>query len=150
MSLIGDILPKQNIILDLDVSSKKRIFEQIGLLLENQNGLARSEVFECLFAREKLGSTGLGQGVAIPHGRYAGIKEAVGVFIRVKEPVLFDAPDGKPVSLLFALLVPENANSVHLEVLSQLAAKFAIKSIREALLAAEDVDAVWQVLTTEI
>ncbi len=149
MSLVGDILPKQNIILDLDVSSKKRIFEQVGLLLENQAGLARSDVFECLFAREKLGSTGLGQGVAIPHGRYAGLKEAVGAFIRVKEPVLFDAPDGKPVSLLFALLVPENANSVHLEVLSQLAAKFAVKSVREELIAATDVDAVWQILSSE-
>ncbi len=150
MSLIGDILPEQNIILDLDVSSKKRIFEQVGLLLENHKDLSRGDVFECLFAREKLGTTGLGQGVAIPHGRYPGLKEAIGVFIRVKEPVLFDAPDGKPVSLLFALLVPENANSVHLEVLSQLAAKFSIKSVREALLSATEPRVVWQILTDEI
>ena len=149
MSLIGDILPIEHIVLDLDVGSKKRIFEQVGLLLENQKNLARADVFDCLFAREKLGTTGLGQGVAIPHGRYPGLKTAVGVFIRVKEPVLFDAPDGKPVSLVFALLVPEQANSVHLEVLSLLATKFSNKAVREQLLASEDAHQVRQLLVAD-
>lgn len=142
MSLIGNILPIDHIILDLDVSSKKRIFEQVGLLVENKIGVARSEVFECLFAREKLGSTGLGQGVAIPHGRTQGLKEAIGVFVRVKEPVPFDAPDGQPVNLLFILLVPEEATDVHLQVLSELAQKFSSKEIRERLLTAQDQQAV--------
>lgn len=137
MSLISDILPVENIILDLDVSSKKRVFEQVGLLIENHLGIARSEVFECLFSREKLGSTGLGQGVAIPHGRSPGLKTATGVFVRVKEAIAFDAPDGKPVWAMFILLVPEEATDLHLQVLSELAQKFSVKSIRERLQVAE-------------
>lgn len=136
MSLIGDILPVSNILPDLDVSSKKRAFEEIGLLLENQYGLPRNNVFECLFAREKLGSTGLGQGVAIPHGRSADVKETFGVFVRIKEAIAFDAPDGKPVNMIFTLIVPENATGKHLEVLSELADIFSSKEARERILQA--------------
>ncbi|KLT73100.1 PTS sugar transporter subunit IIA [Neisseria arctica] len=149
MSLIGEILPISHILLDLEVSSKKRLFEQVGLLLENEAGLARADVFDCLFAREKLGTTGLGQGVAIPHGRHASVKKAVGAFIRTKEPVAFDAPDGKPVSLVFVLLVPENATGQHLEVLSKLAGKFSQKAVREALMTATDPTEVQHLLTEE-
>ena len=148
MSLIGEILPMSHIVLDLEVSSKKRVFEQAGLLLENEAGLARADVFDCLFAREKLGTTGLGQGVAIPHGRHASVKKAVGAFIRTQEPVAFDAPDGKPVSLIFVLLVPENATGEHLEVLSKLAGRFSQKAVREALMSA-DAQEVRRILTEE-
>ncbi|HRL33870.1 MAG TPA: PTS IIA-like nitrogen regulatory protein PtsN [Neisseria sp.] len=148
MSLIGEILPLSHIVLDLEVSSKKRVFEQAGLLLENEAGLARADVFDCLFAREKLGTTGLGQGVAIPHGRHASVKKAVGAFIRTQEPVAFDAPDGKPVSLIFVLLVPENATGEHLEVLSKLAGRFSQKAVREALMSA-DAQEVRRILTEE-
>lgn len=148
MSLIGEILPLSHIVLDLEVSSKKRVFEQAGLLLENEAGLARADVFDCLFAREKLGTTGLGQGVAIPHGRHASVKKAVGAFIRTQEPVAFDAPDGKPVSLIFVLLVPENATDEHLEVLSKLAGRFSQKAVREALMSA-DAQEVRRILTEE-
>lgn len=149
MSLINEILPLSHIVLDLEVSSKKRIFEQAGLLLENEAGLARADVFDCLFAREKLGTTGLGQGVAIPHGRHTSVKKAVGAFIRTKEPVAFDAPDGKPVSLIFVLLVPENATGEHLEVLSKLAGRFSQKSVREALMAAATAEEVQRILQEE-
>ena len=148
MSLIGEILPLSHIVLDLEVSSKKRVFEQAGLLLENEAGLARADVFDCLFPREKLGTTGLGQGVAIPHGRHASVKKAVGAFIRTQEPVAFDAPDGKPVSLIFVLLVPENATGEHLEVLSKLAGRFSQKAVREALMSA-DAQEVRRILTEE-
>ena len=77
MNLISKLLPPSNVIVDLDVASKKRVFEQAGLLFENTHKIARSQVFDSLFAREKLGSTGLGQGVAIPHGRIKGLREAV-------------------------------------------------------------------------
>ncbi|MFS6938500.1 two-component system transcriptional response regulator [Neisseria animaloris] len=149
MSLISEILPLSHIVLDLEVSSKKRVFEQAGLLLENEAELARADVFDCLFAREKLGTTGLGQGVAIPHGRHASVKKAVGAFIRTKEPVAFDAPDGKPVSLIFVLLVPENATGEHLEVLSKLAGRFSQKSVREALMAAATPEEVQSLLNAE-
>ena len=106
MSLVAKLLPPANVLPDLAASSKKRLFEQVGLLFENRHGIARGVVFESLFARERLGSTGLGQGVAIPHGRIKGLKDALGAFVRLSQPVPFDAPDGAPVNLAFALLVP--------------------------------------------
>ncbi len=105
MNLIAKLLPPANVQVGLEASSKKRVFEQAGIMFENNQGIGRSTVFDSLFAREKLGSTGLGQGVAIPHGRIKGLKEAVGAFLRLAAPVQFDAPDGKPVSFLFVLLV---------------------------------------------
>ena len=147
MSIIGNILPVSHVLLDLEITSKKRLFEQVGLLLENEAGLVRAEVFDCLFSREKLGTTGLGHGVAIPHGRHASVKKAVGVFVRMKEPITFDAPDGKPVSLAMVLLVPENATGEHLEVLSELASKLSDKGIREALLQAPTVEEAHHILT---
>lgn len=107
MNLIAKLLPPANVVVGLEASSKKRAFEQAGLLFENNHGIGRSTVFDSLFAREKLGSTGLGQGIAIPHGRIKGLKDALGAFIRLAEPVPFDAPDGRPVAMLFVLLVPE-------------------------------------------
>ena len=136
MNLIAPLLPVSNVMLDVDVSSKKRVFEQVGLRFENNHQLARSQVFDSLFAREKLGSTGLGQGVAIPHGRIKGLKEALGALVRMKQPVPFDAPDGQPVGLIFVLLVPDRATDVHLQILSELAQMFSDKAFREQLLAA--------------
>jgi len=147
MSLVAKLLPLPNVLPDLAASSKKRLFEQIGLLFENQNGIARGTVFESLFARERLGSTGLGQGVAIPHGRIKNLKEAVGAFVRLAQPVAFDAPDGKPVSLVFALLVPEHATEKHLEILSELAQMFSDRALREAMALAADAAALHQVIS---
>lgn len=141
MSLLANILPVADIVLDLEAGSKKRVFEQAGLLFENNHGIARATVFDSLFAREKLGSTGLGQGVAIPHGRIKGLKEARGAFLRLSAPVSFDSPDGKPVSLLFVLLVPEQANELHLQILSELAQRFSDRGFRESLAAAPDPEA---------
>ena len=144
MNLIAKLLPPSNIVLDLDVTSKKRIFEQAGLLFENNQGIARSLVFDSLFAREKLGSTGLGQGVAIPHGRIKGLKEAIGAFVRLATPVPFDAPDGKAVNLAFVLLVPEQATEQHLQILSELAQMFSDRELRERLTSDPDVAALHQ------
>ena len=138
MSLLAKLLPADNILLDLEAGSKKRVFEQAGLLFENNNGIARATVFDSLFAREKLGSTGLGQGVAIPHGRIKGLKEARGAFLRLAAPVPFDSPDGKPVSLLFVLLVPEQATEQHLQILSELAQRFSDRTFRDAIANAAD------------
>lgn len=142
MNLIAKLLPPANIIVDLEASSKKRVFEQAGLMFENNQAIARSLVFDSLFARERLGSTGLGQGVAIPHGRIKGLREAVGGFLRLATPVQFDAPDGRPVNLLFVLLVPEQATEHHLQILSELAQMFSDKSFREQLANAADAAAI--------
>ncbi len=136
MNQIAKLLPIANVLLDLDVGSKKRVFEHAGLLFENNHNIARSLVFDSLFAREKLGSTGLGQGVAIPHGRIKGIKDAVGALVRMREPIPFDAPDGQPVGLIFVLLVPERATDLHLQILSELAQMFSDQSFRGWLSAA--------------
>lgn len=136
------LLPAAHVVVDLDAGSKKRVFEQAGLLFENNVGIARSVVFDSLFAREKLGSTGLGQGIAIPHGRIKGLKQAVGAFLRLSAPVPFDSPDGRPVSMLFVLLVPEQATEEHLQILSELAQRFADRTFREALTAAPDAAAI--------
>lgn len=138
MNLIAPLLAPTNIIVGLDASSKKRVFEHAGLMFENHQGLARSVIYDALFAREKLGSTGLGQGVAIPHGRIKGLREAAGAFFRLAEPVQFEAPDGKPVSLIFILLVPESATEFHLRLLSELAQMFSDRDFRDALLQADD------------
>ncbi len=142
MNPLTNILPVSQVLLDLDVSSKKRVFEQAGMLFETHLGLARSIIFDSLFAREKLGSTGLGQGIAIPHGRIKGLKQAAGAFMRLATPVPFDSPDGRPVNLLFVLLVPEQATDQHLQILSELAQRFADRSFREALQLAPDPAAV--------
>jgi nitrogen PTS system EIIA component len=148
MSLVAKLLSPSNVLTDLQVSSKKRLFEQAGLLFENHHGVARSQVFDSLFAREKLGSTGLGQGVAIPHGRIKGLKEAQGAFLRLAQPVPFEAPDGNPVSLVFVLLVPEKATEKHLQILSELAQMFSDKALREAMMQAADAAALHGLITT--
>lgn len=142
MNPLANLLSADQVLLDLEASSKKRVFEQAGMLFENRLGLARSTIFDSLFAREKLGSTGLGQGVAIPHGRIKGLKNAVGAFMRLVTPVPFDSPDGRPVDLLFVLLVPEQATEQHLQILSELAQHFSDRAFREKLQAAADPSAV--------
>lgn len=147
MNLIAKLLPPSNIALDLDLTSKKRLFEQAGLLFENNQGIARSKVFDSLFARERLGSTGLGQGIAIPHGRIKGLKEAVGAFVRLVTPVPFDAPDDNPVSLVFVLLVPEQATERHLQILSELAQMLGDRELRTRLVGESDATLLHQAIT---
>ena len=142
MNPLSNLLTPALVLLDLEAGSKKRVFEQAGILFESHLGVARSVIFDSLFAREKLGSTGIGQGIAIPHGRIKGLKQAAGAFIRLAAPVPFDSPDGRPVSLLFVLLVPEQATEEHLQILSELAQRFAERSFREALAAAADAPAI--------
>lgn len=147
MSLISKILTPECVLLDSESASKKRVFERVGILFENTQHIARSQVFDSLFAREKLGSTGLGQGVAIPHGRIKGLKEALGALVRMKSPIPFDAPDGQAVALIFVLLVPDRATDVHLQILSELAQMFSDRAFRERLLAAPGAPELHQLIT---
>jgi len=145
MSQIASLLPTGNILLDLDAASKGRLFEAVGVLFEANQGLAKKVVVDSLHAREKLGSTGLGQGIAIPHGRIRGLAEAQGAFVRLKSPIPFDAPDGKPVAQVFVLLVPAQATEKHLQLLSELAQMFSEASFRESLASPTDADGVRKV-----
>jgi PTS system nitrogen regulatory IIA component len=138
MNPIAELLPANNVIANLDVGSKSELFAAFGRLFENGSGLKGDLVAGSLHAREKLGSTGLGQGIAIPHGRIKGLREARGAFARLKTPIAFDAPDSRPVSNVFVLLVPEHATEQHLQLLSELAQMFSEKRFREALALATD------------
>ena len=138
MSQIAELLPAGNILLDLDAGSKSSLFDAVASLFEASHGLSRRLVVDSLLAREKLGSTGLGQGIAIPHGRIRGLTEAQGAFVRLKSPIPFDAPDGKPVALVFVLLVPEQATEQHLQLLSELAQMFSETRFRESLASSAD------------
>ena len=137
MTHIADLLPSSNVLLGVDAPSKSRLFDAIGALFERTMGLSRQLVVDSLATREKLGSTGLGQGIAIPHGRIKGLPEARGAFARLAEPIAFDAPDGKPVSQVFVLLVPEHATEEHLQLLSELAQMFSDRAFRDELRVAD-------------
>jgi len=148
MNRISELLDPRSILLGVDASSKKRVFETAGLMFEEQRGIARAKVFDSLFARERLGSTGLGDGIAIPHGRIKGLAEAVAGVVRLAEPVAFDAPDGKPVSVLIFLLVPEQATQHHLELLSEVAEMLSDTRLRESLFTLRDASLLHQVIAT--
>ena len=147
MSLIASILLRADVVSRSNATSKKRVFEEAALLFEAQQGLDRDLVFEKLFARERLGSTGLGHGVAIPHSRIEGLDEVAAAFIRLATPIPFDAFDDEPVKLIFVLLVPCDANDTHLHILAELAQMFSNPVFREQLLAAADADTLHALLT---
>lgn len=148
MTLISGLLPLSRVLVDLDVASKKRVFEQVGLIFENELGIGAGVVYDSLFARERLGSTGLGHGIAVPHGRIKGLKEAVGAFVRLRHAVPFEAPDGNPVGLVFVLLVPEKATDVHLQILSELAEMFSDRTLREQLESMPDAASLHRLIVT--
>ena len=133
MNRLAAILPPAQVLVGVDATSKKRAFEEAGLLFENLHGLSRATVTDSLFARERLGSTGLGHGVAIPHGRVKGLKAPMAALMQLASPVGFDAPDEVPVRLLIFLLVPEAATQKHLEILSEIAEMLSDAALREKL-----------------
>lgn len=147
MNLISKLLLPGNILLDSESTSKKRVFERVGLLFENSHQISRSQVFDSLFAREKLGSTGLGQGVAIPHGRVKNLREGIAAFVKTQNAIPFDSPDGLPVNMIFVLLVPERATDLHLQLLAELAQMFSNKSFREQLQNSNDPAVIYQLFT---
>jgi PTS system nitrogen regulatory IIA component len=134
MNHISPLLSLDTVLLDLDFSSKKKLFEHTGDLFSRQLGLKSSDVFNSLFERERLGSTALGYGIAIPHGRIKGLAKATGAFYRLKTPLEFDAPDTQPVTLCCVLLVPKEANEEHLQILGELAQLFGDETMRTRML----------------
>lgn len=122
---LSAILTPARVASGLVVTSKKKALEELSRLLAQGAGLDEQDILNGLSAREKLGSTGLGHGVAIPHGRLNGVKNSVGAFVRLKHPVDYDAHDGQPVDLLFGLIVPAAATEEHLKHLASIAEKFS-------------------------
>ena len=135
MNRLSTILPVTHVLVDVEVTSKKRAFEEAGLLFESLHGLNRAMVADSLFARERLGSTGLGHGVAIPHGRIKGLKNPMAAVFLLRQAIGFDSPDEAPVSLLIFLLVPEASTQKHLEILSEIAELLSDAQVRHRMMA---------------
>lgn len=138
MNRLSSILPAAQVLVGVDATSKKRAFEEAGLLFESLHGLSRALITDSLFARERLGSTGLGHGVAIPHGRIKGLKSPMAAVFQLASPIGFDAPDEQPVVLLIFLLVPEAATQKHLEILSEIAELLSDAPLREKIKSSAD------------
>jgi PTS system nitrogen regulatory IIA component len=136
---VSELLDLDRISCNTHAASKKRVLEQLSqLLASSQSQLSQNQVFDSLLSRERLGSTGLGRGVAIPHGRVSGSDKTVLAMIKLQEGVDYDAVDQQPVDLLFALLVPEHSTEEHLQLLSQLAQMLSDAELVDRLRSAAD------------
>ena len=146
-NVLRGLLTFDRILYDTPISSKKRLLEELALLLSKGSiALNKDIVFRTLTERERLGSTGIGGGIALPHGRLNGISECIAAVIRVKEPLKFDALDEQPIRLAIALLVPADASQQHLQILSGLAHLFSKTRRRELILRAQDAASLLQML----
>lgn len=145
---LSEIINVNRIKCDINVQSKKRALEELSsLVTQDETQLNSSDVFDSLISRERLGSTGVGYGIAIPHGRIKNCKKITGAFIQLDEGVDFDAIDNQPVDMLFALVVPEESTDEHLQVLALLASMFNNESFREQLRKTNNVEEIHQLLT---
>ncbi len=131
----------------VEAASKKRVLEQLGQrLAESSQDLTQDEVFDALLERERLGSTGLGKGIALPHARMSQIAQSVAAFIQLPEGIDFDAIDNQPVDLAFAMLVPEEATEEHLQLLAKLAQMFDDSEFCSGLRSAESAEQLFQLI----
>ncbi|MGX1125330.1 PTS IIA-like nitrogen regulatory protein PtsN [Pseudomonas defluvii] len=147
MIRLEDILTPGRSLVNVPGGSKKRVLEHIANLIDREvPDLEMQDVFESLIAREKLGSTGFGNGIAIPHCRLSGCAAPISALLHLDAPIDYDAIDGAPVDLLFVLLVPEAATDEHLELLRQIASMLDRKDVREKLRAAGDSQSLYQVV----
>ena len=144
---LAELLTVERIAQADEAGSKKRVLETLSkLIASGQQNLTPEEIFESLISRERLGSTGLGHGVAIPHGRVKSSDETIGAFLQLQEGIDFDAIDNEPVDLMFALLVPEHSTEEHLQLLAKLAGMFSNPELRDRLRAANSSDALYTIL----
>jgi PTS system nitrogen regulatory IIA component len=147
MNPLGELLTVNYVRLDVEASDRTEVLEQVAALLAARHGLSKAVVLESLIAREQLGSTGVGHGVAIPHARMNQCAAAAGAFVRTKSAIPFDAPDGRPVSVFLGLIVPNKANERHLELLATAAGMFSDKGFREKLKTCVDPEAAVRLLS---
>jgi len=144
---VSEILTQDRVVCDVTGSSKKAALEMLAELIASADqNMTQTEVFESLVARERLGSTGLGHGIALPHGRRKGGHKTIGAFIRLQTGIPYDAIDQKPVDLFFALLVPEESTEEHLEILSRLAGMFSNDEIVNEIRSSDSPEAIYSIL----
>jgi len=146
---LGDFISADSVVPSLKAKNKKQLLQELSARAARLTGLEERYIFDVLLQRERLGSTGLGQGIAIPHGKFAGLKRIVGIFARLAEPIDFDAVDGDPVDVVFLLLAPESAGADHLKALARISRLLREGSAVEKLRASKDAAALYAVLTEE-
>ncbi|MFA9386459.1 MAG: PTS IIA-like nitrogen regulatory protein PtsN [Methyloceanibacter sp.] len=146
---LGDLISPEAVLRSLKPKSKKHLLEELSARAARISGLPERDIFDVLWQREQLGSTGLGQGVAIPHGKLGGLKQIVGLFAQLSEPVEFDAVDGEPVDIVFLLLAPEGAGADHLKALARISRLLRERGSVEKLRASKDAAALYAVLTQD-
>ncbi|MGH6735517.1 MAG: PTS IIA-like nitrogen regulatory protein PtsN [Methyloceanibacter sp.] len=146
---LGDFIAPEAVLPSLKTKSKKQLLVELSVRASRLAGLQERDVFDVLWQRERLGSTGLGQGVAIPHGKLPGLKRIVGIFARLAEPIDFDAVDSQPVDIVFLLLAPEGAGADHLKALARISRLLREGTAIEKLRACKDSAAIYAVLTQE-
>jgi PTS system nitrogen regulatory IIA component len=145
--LLSDFISPDSVVASLKAKSKKQLLQDLSVRAARLTGLSERDIFDVLLQRERLGSTGLGHGIAIPHGKVQGLKRIVGIFARLAEPVDFDAVDGDPVDIVFLLLAPEGAGADHLKALARISRLLREGSAVEKLRASKDASALYAVLT---
>ena len=146
---INQILNSQNTLNNAQADSKKSVLELISkLIAKNLTTIPYEQILECLINREKLGSTGIGHGVAIPHGRLKNLSLPIAAFVHLKQAIDFQADDNQKVDLFFALLVPEQVENTHLEILAEIAEKFSHQDFRNQLRQAQDDAELYQLVTS--
>ncbi len=144
---LSDLLTPEAVIPALKVNSKKQAIQELAEKAAQLTGLPERDVFDTLLQRERLGSTGVGNGIAIPHGKLATIDRLVGLFARLERPIDFDSLDGQPVDLVFLLLAPEAAGADHLKALARVARVLRDASVAQKLRATQDPSALYALLT---
>ena len=144
---LSDLISPEAMIASLKAKNNKQLLQALAAHAARLTGLEERDIFDTLLQRERLGSTGLGQGIAIPHGKFAGLTRIVGVFAKLAEPVDFDAVDGAPVDIVFLLLAPEGAGADHLKALARISRLLREGSAVEKLRASKDAAALYAVLT---
>lgn len=148
MNALTDLFSIDRIALNSPSNNRAEAFAAVGELFSKQAGLEAQAIVGFLNAREDLGSTALGAGVAIPHGRVKGLKHPIAAFLKLKNPIEFAAPDGEAVSILIFLLVPEKATQQHLEILSSIAQLLSDPDTRKSLVSEDNPEKVYQLLQT--
>lgn len=142
---LSELLSEERCCTDIEASSSKRLLEAVaGAFAASVPELDENDLFMQLMARERLGNTGIGEGVAIPHCRASNCTRAFGALLRLAQPLAFDAMDGKPVDLIFALVVPEEAHSDHLSALAAVAEKFQQPDFRRQLRASDSASSMYR------
>jgi len=144
---LSDLISPDSVIPSLKVKNKKQLLHELSGRAARLTGFEERDIFDTLWQRERLGSTGVGQGAAIPHCRLANLKHIVGFFARLAEPIDFDSPDGAPVDLVFLLLAPEGAGADHLKALARVSRLLRESQAADKLRACRDAGAIYAVLT---